>query len=308
MNVGTVCMLNAVCWWQCVGEMTKTVDAALAAVSSVDHKKVVVDLDGFKDLEQRMENMDRVYTQCFELKVTNLSMKGSRLSLEWELEDEDEAELFQSVCNGLRVKVGIVTKGDDAGDDEKQMEQPGTIRWIEEIWSAGQQHVIEKRDAEILKAVKDADTLVVQVVALDDKDEMIQTKSQYFQCTKDGIAFVGYVQWKQVSAMSREEEDTAMNTACTASYEGSRAATYKELFDRVIKGLVKPNGDNFVLFHSGNDDLWKGSSHTIGKREYDRKGASPSNYPWSSNSFVDCNNANRQTVAVMDSFVCKPLK
>eukprot|EP01083_Nonionella_stella_P151734 485356_1 len=98
-----------------------------------------------------------------------------------------------------------------------------------------------------------------------------------------------------------------MASACASKYNGSRPATYKELFDKKINGLQKPcDTGKKVLLHSGNDDLWKSSAYSNGNRRFCRKGWNLSNYPdpasWNKDNFFYAGGysgtATRQVIAV----------
>eukprot|EP01083_Nonionella_stella_P151731 485353_1 len=87
-----------------------------------------------------------------------------------------------------------------------------------------------------------------------------------------------------------------MASACASKYNGSRPATYKELFDKKINGLQKPSDAQYVLLHSGNDDLWKGIEYSTGNRRFNRKGWHASYYPnWNKdNAATGCSSGARQ--------------
>eukprot|EP01083_Nonionella_stella_P151730 485352_1 len=98
-----------------------------------------------------------------------------------------------------------------------------------------------------------------------------------------------------------------MASACASKYNGSRPATYKELFDKKINGLQKPSDTpNYVLLHSGNDDLWKGNSYSNGNRRFCRKGWNTSSYPnWNNENAFNANGSTRQVIAVTKSLTAK---
>eukprot|EP01083_Nonionella_stella_P086481 240303_1 len=110
--------------------------------------------------------------------------------------------------------------------------------------------------------------------------------------------------------MSKDEEDSAMASACASKYNGSRPATYKELLDKKINGLQKPSDTGHdVLLHSGNDDLWKASEYSTGNQRFCRKGWIVSSYPdpasWNKDNATICSSGTRQVIAVTKSLTAK---
>eukprot|EP01083_Nonionella_stella_P151732 485354_1 len=87
-----------------------------------------------------------------------------------------------------------------------------------------------------------------------------------------------------------------MASACASKYNGSRPATYKELFDKKINGLQKPSDTpNYVLLHSGNDDFWKGSAYSNGNRRFYRKGWTAGSYPnWNKDNASNTSSGTKQ--------------
>eukprot|EP01083_Nonionella_stella_P218121 782464_1 len=264
-------------------------------------------------MEENMKNIGRVYTRCFQMNVTNVSWMQSNVIVNWKLKNEKEMEMFKNVCSKLNVKIGIVI--DD--NDEKKMEEPGNdrnknVKWIDDVvYDDVKSNKIEIKNAKILMGVKDKCVVVVKVVALDNKGNIIQqTENKYFQCKEDGVKFIGYVQWKQIGEMGKDEEDNAMNDACSSKYNGSRAATYKELFDGKIKGLVKPTDGSYsyVLLHSGNDDLWKSSAYQNGNRRFFRRVLHKNKDPWNENCKFGCHSGTRGTIAVNRNLLWCSLK
>eukprot|EP01083_Nonionella_stella_P086480 240302_1 len=110
--------------------------------------------------------------------------------------------------------------------------------------------------------------------------------------------------------MSKDEEDSAMASACASKYNGSTPATYKQLLEKKINGLQKPSDANYVLLHSGNDDLWKGSAYSNGNQRFCRKGWSAGRYPdptsWNKDNIEGgWSNGTRQVIAVTKLLTAK---
>eukprot|EP01083_Nonionella_stella_P023004 63575_1 len=303
-----------------VNETKAVVENALREPSAMDMNKIVVDLDDFNQIEDELKSIGRVYTQKFEININSLAFEAQESVLSWELSNKSQSELFDAVVSSFKVEIGVVIDSDS--DDEKQMknDEPGTsadkkgnVKWIN-------QTVINQMNAnktkikikDVSDQLRDGNVICVKINVLNNKNQIIQqTQNKYFKiCVSDSVQFVGYVSWKQVNTMSKEEEDSAMAGACASKCNGSRPATYEELFDKKINGLQKPSDTGHdVLLHSGNDDLWKGSAYSNGNRRFYRKGWNLSSYPdpasWNKDNATTYSNGTRHVIAVTKSLTAK---
>eukprot|EP01083_Nonionella_stella_P195969 721344_1 len=195
-------------------------------------------------------------------------------------------------------------------------DEPGTcaernrnIKWINEtVTNEMNAHKTQIKIKDMRDQLVDGDVICVQIDVLNKTNQIIQqTHNKYFTIC-DSVQFVDYVLWEQEGTMSRGEEDGAMTVACASKYNGSRPATYKELFDHKINGLQGGSSDaaSHVLFHSGNDDFWKADSSSNGNRRFRRKGWYLSSYPnWNEDNACNLSCGTMLVIAVTESLTAK---